>query len=149
MVIIFSKFLSTKRSRICHESSKYGFVFTRRGLTIESCASFFLPRLIGFSKAMALITTGGVHHGSSKYFGDLFTEVLTDAAAILPRALDLAHEMVENVSPLASAMSRALMWEGSESPEGAHLLESKVFHHMTGQRSVVSGFKKAVRANMH
>ena len=124
-------------SRICHEKSKYGFVFTRRGLTIESCASFFLPRLIGLSKAMSLITTGGVFPGSSKYFGDLFTEVWPDAAQVLPRALELAREMAENVSPLASAMSRELMWEGPGSPEEAHLLESRVFHHMTGQRCVV------------
>lgn len=138
MVTLFLKFVLAKRPRICHERSKYGFVFTRRGLTIESCASFFLPRLIGMSKAMALITTGGVHPGSSEYFGDLFTEVMPDAAAVLPRALELAHEMAENVSTLASAMSRALMWQGSASPEGAHLLESKVFHHMTGQRFVLS-----------
>jgi enoyl-CoA hydratase/carnithine racemase len=123
-------------SSICHEKSKYGFVFTRRGLTIESCASFFLPRLIGLSKAMSLITTGGVFPGSSTYFGDLFTEVLPDAAQVLPRALELAFEMAENVSPLASAMSRALMWEGPQSPEAAHLFESRVFHHMTGQRWV-------------
>jgi enoyl-CoA hydratase/carnithine racemase len=83
---------------------------------------------------MSLITTGGVFPGSSKYFGDLFTEVLPDAAQVLPRALELGLEIAENVSPLASAMSRSLMWEGPKSPEAAHLLESRVFHHMTGQR---------------
>ncbi|KAJ6111261.1 hypothetical protein N7486_003496 [Penicillium sp. IBT 16267x] len=65
--------------RICHEKSKYGFVFTRRGLTIESCASYFLPRLVGFSRAMHLITTGGVFPLTPQHFGDLFTEVLSDA----------------------------------------------------------------------
>ncbi|CAG8229768.1 unnamed protein product [Penicillium salamii] len=136
--------------RICHERSKYGFVFTRRGLTIESCASFFLPRLIGFSKAMALITTGGVYPGSSKYFGDLFTEVLADSTSVLPRALELATEMAQNVSPLASAMSRSLMWEGPGSPEGAHLLESRVFHHMAGQsdyKEGVNSFLEKRKAN--
>ncbi|OQD82310.1 hypothetical protein PENANT_c022G01536 [Penicillium antarcticum] len=125
--------------RICHETSKYGFVFTRRGLTIESCASYFLPRLIGHSRAMSLISTGGVYPGNSKYFGDLFTEVLPNAAEVLPRALELAQEMTENVSPLASSMSRALMWEGPSSPEAAHLLESRVFHHMAGQSDYQEG----------
>lgn len=124
--------------RICHEKSKYGFVFARRGLTIESCASYFLPRLVGFSRAMHLITTGGVYPPSTKHFGDLFTEVLPGASQVLPRALELAQEVAENVSPLASSMSRALMWEGGDSPEAAHLLESRVFHHMIGQRYVVS-----------
>ncbi|CAG8121320.1 unnamed protein product [Penicillium olsonii] len=136
--------------RICHEKSKYGFVFTRRGLTIESCASFFLPRLIGMSKAMALITTGGVYPGLSKYFGELFTEVLAEGTAVLPRALEIAREMAENVSPLASYMSRALMWQGPTSPEGAHLLESKVFHHMAGQsdyKEGVNSFLEKRKAN--
>ena len=86
---------------------------------------------------MHLITTGGVYPPSSPYFGDLFTEVLPDAAQVLSRALDLAQEIAENVSPLASSMSRALMWENPGSPEAAHLLESRVFHHMIGQRYVI------------
>ncbi|KAJ5746857.1 Enoyl-CoA hydratase AKT3-1 [Penicillium nucicola] len=108
--------------RVCHATSKYGFVFTRRGLTIESCASYFLPRLLGLSRAMSLISTGGVYPGYSTYFGDLFTE-----------------EIATNVSPLASSMSRALMWEGPCSPEAAHLLESRVFHHMAGQSDYKEG----------
>ncbi|KAJ5786940.1 Enoyl-CoA hydratase AKT3-1 [Penicillium pulvis] len=127
--------------RICHAKSKYGFVFTRRGLTIESCASYFLPRLVGFSRAMQLITSGGVFPPTSQHFGDLFTEILSDAGKILPRGLELAQEVAENVSPLASSMSRALMWEGAESPEAAHLLESRVFHHMIGQRDYQEGVR--------
>ncbi|KAJ6043054.1 Enoyl-CoA hydratase AKT3-1 [Penicillium canescens] len=136
--------------RICHETSKYGFVFTRRGLTIESCASYFLPRLIGLSRAMSLISTGGVYPGNSKYFGDLFTETLSNAAQVLPRSLELAQEMAENVSPLALSMSQALMWEGPSSPEAAHLLESRVFHHMAGQSDYtegVSSFLEKRKAN--
>lgn len=83
---------------------------------------------------MHLITTGGAYPPSAKYFGDLFSETLPDAGEVLPRALELAQEIAENVSPLASSMSRALMWEGPRSPEEAHLLESRVFHHMVGQR---------------
>ncbi|KAJ5498636.1 enoyl-CoA hydratase/isomerase family protein, partial [Penicillium expansum] len=116
--------------RIFHGKGKYGFVFTRRGLTLESCSSFFLPRLIGFSRAMFLTTTGGVYPPESRYFGDLFAKVLSDAECVLPRALELATEMAENVSPTASALSRALLWQGPQSPEEAHLLESRVFHAM-------------------
>ncbi|KAJ5991710.1 Enoyl-CoA hydratase AKT3-1 [Penicillium sp. IBT 35674x] len=78
---------------------------------------------------------------TSQHFGDLFTEILSDAGAILPRGLELAQEIAENVSPLASSMSRALMWEGAESPEAAHLLESRVFHHMIGQRDYQEGVR--------
>lgn len=82
---------------------------------------------------MHLVSTGGVYPPLSRYFGDLFSEVLHDSAQVLPRALEIARDMAENTSPLASSMSRALMWEGPTSPEEAHLLESRVFHHMIGQ----------------
>lgn len=87
---------------------------------------------------MHLITTGGVYPPSTKYFGDLFAETLPDAEQVVSRALQLAQEIAENVSPLASSMSRALMWDSPSSPEEAHLLESRVFHHMVGQRRVVN-----------
>lgn len=33
--------------RIAYEGAKVGFVFARRGIVMEACSSFFLPRLIG------------------------------------------------------------------------------------------------------
>ena len=33
--------------RIAYKDAKIGFVFARRGLIMEACSSFFLPRLIG------------------------------------------------------------------------------------------------------
>lgn len=33
--------------RIAYSEAKIGFVFARRGLILEACSSFFLPRLIG------------------------------------------------------------------------------------------------------
>lgn len=34
--------------RIAYKDAKIGFVFARRGLIMEACSSFFLPRLIGY-----------------------------------------------------------------------------------------------------
>ena len=34
--------------RVAYEGAKIGFVFARRGLVMEACSSFFLPRLIGY-----------------------------------------------------------------------------------------------------
>ena len=83
---------------------------------------------------MFLISTGGVYPPQQRYFGDLFSEVLPEATQVLPRALELAADMAEAVSPIALAMGRSLLWEGVQSPEEAHLLESRVFHHMIGLR---------------
>jgi Enoyl-CoA hydratase/carnithine racemase len=119
-------------SRIGYEKGKYGFVFARRGITLESCSSYFLPRLVGHSNASYLVSTGGVFPPTSKHFGDLFNEILPDPTQVLPRALELATDIAENVSPASSYLNRALMWRDTGSAEAAHLIESKVINHMFG-----------------
>lgn len=125
-------------SRIGYEKGKYGFVFGRRGIVLESCSSYFLPRLVGHSNASYLVSTGGVFPPTSKHFGDLFNEILPDASQVLPRALELATEIAENVSPASSYLNRALMWRDTGSAEAAHLIESRVINHMFGSESVKS-----------
>ncbi|KAK7531473.1 ClpP/crotonase-like domain-containing protein [Phyllosticta citribraziliensis] len=125
--------------RIGYEGGKYGFVFARRGITMESCSSFFLPRLIGYSSAMYLLSTGDTYPPHSPHFGHLFQETLPDAAQVLPRALELARNMVQNVSPLASYMNRCLMWRNPGSAEAAHLLDSAVLFHMFTARDQQEG----------
>lgn len=105
---------------------------------MESCSSYFLPRLIGFSNASYLVSTGGVFPPTSKHFGDLFNEILSDPSRVLPRALELATEIAENVSPTSQYLNRALMWRNPGTVEEAHLLESNVICQMFGAQYVVS-----------
>ncbi|KAF9886596.1 hypothetical protein FE257_011236 [Aspergillus nanangensis] len=137
--------------RVAHEKSKYGFVFARRGITMESCSSYFLPRLIGFSRAQYLVSTGGVFPSNSPHFNGLFAETFPEQSQVLPRALELATEIAQNVSPMASTLNRALMWRGPESPEEAHLLESNVIYHMFGsgrdQKEGVTAFFEKRKPN--
>ena len=60
--------------RIVSSKAKIGFVFARRGIVMEAILSYFLPRLIGYSRAMHLITTGAVYPSTSPLFQDLFSE---------------------------------------------------------------------------
>jgi enoyl-CoA hydratase/carnithine racemase len=93
---------------------------------MESCSSYFLPRLVGFSNASYLVSTGGVFPPTSKHFGDLFNEILPDPSHVLPRALELASEIAENVSPTSQYLNRSLMWRNPGTAEEAHLLESSI-----------------------
>jgi enoyl-CoA hydratase/carnithine racemase len=38
--------------RLAWSDAKVGFVFSQRGVVMEAASSFFLPRLIGHSKAL-------------------------------------------------------------------------------------------------
>ena len=46
--------------RLASERAKVGFVFARRGLVPEACSSWFLPRIVGISRAMEWVATGRV-----------------------------------------------------------------------------------------
>ncbi|KAB8238220.1 ClpP/crotonase [Aspergillus alliaceus] len=127
--------------RIACEKAKYGFLFARRGLTLESSSSFFLPRLIGYSHAMYLLTTGHVLPPTSPHFGSLFAETRPDATQVVSRALDLATEIAENVSPLALHLNYALMWRNPGTAEGTHIVDSTVIYHMFSGRDMQEGAK--------
>ncbi|KAK6373638.1 hypothetical protein LTS17_008131 [Exophiala oligosperma] len=127
--------------RIAHASSKYGFVFARRGITMESNSSFFLPRLIGYSNAVYLLTTGDVYRGDSKYFGGLFQEVIERQEDVLKRGLQLATNIADKTSIMASFLNRELMWRGKSTAEETHLLDSAVLYHMFANRDCQEGVK--------
>jgi enoyl-CoA hydratase/carnithine racemase len=44
--------------RLAADDARLGFVFTRRGIVPEACSSWFLPRLVGISRAMEWVSTG-------------------------------------------------------------------------------------------
>src|SRR3954449_8227505 len=44
--------------RLASDNARFGFVFARRGLVPEAASSWFLPRVVGISKAMEWVMTG-------------------------------------------------------------------------------------------
>ncbi|TKA41478.1 hypothetical protein B0A54_06365 [Friedmanniomyces endolithicus] len=125
--------------RVAFKDAKIGFVFARRGLIMEACSSFFLPRLIGMSKAIHLTTTGSTYPASHPLLNTLFSETLDTPAAVLPRALEIAEEIVQNTSTVSSYLMRDLMYRDTGSAEGQHLLDSKLIYEMFGSKDNTEG----------
>src|SRR3954465_4892712 len=46
--------------RLAADDAKIGFVFAKRGIIPEACSSWFLPRVVGISRAMEWVSTGRV-----------------------------------------------------------------------------------------
>lgn len=111
--------------RIVSEKAKIGFVFARRGIVTEAASSFFLPRLIGYSRAMHLVTTGNVLPATSPHFGGLFSEVVP-AEKVLTRALEVAEDVARNTSAVSTHLMKDMMWRNPGTAEGTHLLDSKI-----------------------
>ncbi|PVI06668.1 enoyl-CoA hydratase/isomeras-like protein [Periconia macrospinosa] len=127
--------------RIAYASSKIGFVFARRGLVLEACSSFFLPRLIGHSRAMQVVTTGSTYLASDPVWGGLFAETLEKREDVLPRALEIAKDVVRNTSSVSTYLMKEMMFRDKGSPEKTHLLDSRLIYELFSSGDNKEGVK--------
>lgn len=116
--------------------AEFGFPFARIGLTMESCSSFFLPRMVGYSNATYLLTTGARYPADAPVLNGIFAELVDAPQDVLPRAVALAEDIVTNVSPMAAYLNRQLIWRNAGSAEGAHLVDSPLLYDMFAGRYV-------------
>jgi enoyl-CoA hydratase/carnithine racemase len=112
--------------RLASEEARMGFVFARRGIIPEAASSWFLPRVVGISRAMEWVATGRVFSAQEALEGGLVRSV-HPAGELLPAARELAREIAENTAPVSVALARRLMWRmlGAEHPMIAHRADSR------------------------
>lgn len=68
-------------------------------------------------------------------------ESLPTPEATLARALELADEVAKNTSTVSTKLMRDLMYRGTDSAEGAHLLDSRVIFGLLGSKDNNEGVK--------
>jgi enoyl-CoA hydratase/carnithine racemase len=126
--------------RIVSEDAKIGFPFARRGVVPEACSSWFLPRIVGISKAAEWIYTGRVFRASEEAKSGLFNYVVPQEQ-VLDRAMTLAREIAENTSAVSVALGKALLWhsQAEPDPQSVHLIDSRCFFWMGCQRDSYEG----------
>jgi len=112
--------------RLAADDARMGFVFARRGIIPEACSSWFLPRVVGISRAMEWVSTGRVFSAQEGLDGGLLRS-LHPAGELLDAAHALAREIAENTAPVSVALARQLMWRmlGAEHPMVAHRADSR------------------------
>jgi enoyl-CoA hydratase/carnithine racemase len=112
--------------RLAADDARIGFVFTRRGIVPEACSSWFLPRVVGISRAIEWVSTGRVFSAQEAYDGGLVRS-LHPGAELLGAAYGLAREIADNAAPVSVALARQMMWRmlGAEHPMIAHRADSR------------------------
>jgi len=95
--------------RLAAEGSKFGFVFARRGLVPEAGSSWFLPRIVGLPQALRWCTSGRVFDAAEAQRGGLVEQVLPPDD-LLPRAREIAREIIDHTAPVAIALTRQMLW---------------------------------------
>ncbi|MDN3517714.1 crotonase/enoyl-CoA hydratase family protein [Aquisalimonas lutea] len=112
--------------RMAADHARFGLVFARRGITMEACSSWFLPRLVGMQQAAEWAYSGRLFGAEEALAGGLVRSVHAPDA-LLPAARELAREFADGTSAVATALNRQMMWRmlGADHPMEAHKVDSR------------------------
>jgi enoyl-CoA hydratase/carnithine racemase len=112
--------------RLASTTARFGFVFARRGIVPEAASSWFLPRLVGISKALDWSYSGRVFDAQEALSGGLIRSI-HEPQDLIPAARALAHEVTRDSAAVSIALTRQMMWRmmGASHPMEAHKLDSR------------------------
>jgi len=113
--------------RLASTEARFGFVFARRGIVPEACSSWFLPRVVGISRALEWTYSGRVFPAAEAHEAGLVRS-LHDPDDLLPAARELARSFADQTSPLSVSTTRQMLWRmlGADHPMEAHKVDSRM-----------------------
>jgi enoyl-CoA hydratase/carnithine racemase len=128
--------------RLASEDARIGFVFGRLGIVPEAASTWFLPRIVGISRALEWVYSADILTAREALDGGLLRSVVP-ADQLLDTAYALARKFVDGHSPVATALMRQMMYRNSAAPHPveAHRVDSLAMFYT----SIADG-KEGVRA---
>jgi enoyl-CoA hydratase/carnithine racemase len=126
--------------RLAATDSKFGFVFTRRGIYPEGASAWFLPRLVGMGTAMDWMISGRVF-GAEEAHRTGLVHSLHAPDELLGNAYTLAKELIATTAPVSVAVTRQLLYRMSslDSPFPVHEVDSKLIGGLPTNPDAVEG----------
>jgi enoyl-CoA hydratase len=108
--------------RFASPGARFGAVFITRGVSAcDMGTSYFLPRLVGASRAAELMLTGRVFGAGEAREMGLVLELVPEGS-VVDRALETARLIAAN-PPLAVWMTKETMWQTIDAPSLRHALD--------------------------
>ncbi len=116
--------------RYAAASSTFGAVFLKIGVSnCDMGTSYFLPRLVGASRAAELMLTARIFDAAEAHDMGLVLDVVDDVehgtesvAPVVERALETARLIRAN-APFATWMTKETMWQTIDAPSLRHALD--------------------------
>jgi enoyl-CoA hydratase/carnithine racemase len=132
--------------RIASDKARFMFPFVRRGIVPESCANWFLPRIVGISRALAWTITGR-NITVEEALAAGFIQEIVPHDQLAARAREIALDIAVNTSAISVALTRQMMWKllSADHPMEANRLESKALEVLVpgpDAREGVTAFKE-------
>ncbi|AKQ70648.1 Enoyl-CoA hydratase [Myxococcus hansupus] len=126
--------------RLAAKDSRFGFVFSKRGIYPEAGSTWFLPRIVGLGRALDWMVSGRLIP-AEEALGAGLVRSLHDADVVLDAARALARELVETTAPVSVAVIRQALYQMSAlpSPEPAFLLDSQLIASLSLSADALEG----------
>jgi len=126
--------------RLASDTARFGFVFSRRGMCMDAAASWFLPRVVGISRALEWSYSGRLFDAAEALEAGLVRS-LHPPDELLPAAYALARQLTDASAPVSVALNRQLLWQmlGAAHPMEAHSLESGYIAQRAGSADAAEG----------
>ena len=111
--------------RIASDKARIGFVFGKIGITPEAASTWFLPRIVGISRALEWVYSAEILTAEEAREGGLVRSV-HPPEELLEAAYALARKFTQNRSPVGTALARQMMYRNSaaDHPLVAHQVDS-------------------------
>ena len=131
--------------RLASEHARIGFVFNKIGVTPEACSTWFLPRIVGMSKALEWCYTGDIL-AAEEALASGYVKAVVPADKLLEEAYKIAAKIAGH-SPVAIALTRQMMYRNAarEHPLEAHKVDSLAIFYCSqksGKEGVASFLEK-------
>lgn len=111
--------------RLASTKARIGFVFGRLGVVPEATSTWFLPRLVGPSRALEWIYSADILTAEQAREGGLVRAVC-EPDELVPAAQELARSWVRDRSAVALGLARQMVYRNmaADHPMHAHLADS-------------------------
>ena len=131
--------------RLASEHARIGFVFNKIGITPEACSTWFLPRIVGMSRALEWCYTGDIL-AADEALASGYVKAVVPADKLLEEAYKIAAKIARH-SPVAIALTRQMMYRNAarEHPLEAHKVDSLAIFYCSqksGKEGVASFLEK-------
>lgn len=126
--------------RLAATDSRFGYVFSRRGIYPEGASTWFLPRLVGMGRAMDWMVSGRVF-GAEEALAAGLVHSLHSPDEVLEKAYELARELIVKTAPVPVAVIRQMLYRMSalDSPYPVQRLDSRLIGGSASSADAVEG----------
>lgn len=131
--------------RLASENARIGFVFNKIGITPEACSTWFLPRIVGISRALEWVYSADILSAQEALDGGLVKTVVAPDQ-LLQEAYAIARRIARH-SPVSIALTRQMMYRNAAQPDPlqAHKVDSLAIFYASldsGKEGVASFLEK-------